>query len=356
MKRKIKWGGLIIILAALLLSVFLYVQSQPPQQSGDSLQNAADEIIFQATKETLSNSIEVKGKSSYVRETTLYAPFTAEVNDWYVENGQQVIAGEPLFRLAAEQELRQVELEELRIAEEELAHRLLEASARINASEIDGSDPFTQFSSAEKNKLDKKLTAARLEIARKSLDDRKERLSKQQFPAPVSGIFLFTGEVAPSAVEQDSPIGIIVDLSELQLITEVTEFEVFNIKEGMEADIRIDALRDKRIKGTVKSVAKFAKSGTDKQSGPARFEVTLSLTGHDNLIAGLSLTGKIITEQKVDAIVIPTIAVMQEDNQSYVYVKEAGGVSRRNVQIGLETAEKTEILNGLVEGETVVLR
>lgn len=49
-----------------------------------------DAITFSVTRETLVNSIEVKGKSGYEQETFVHAPFGAEVRQWNVKDGQQI--------------------------------------------------------------------------------------------------------------------------------------------------------------------------------------------------------------------------------------------------------------------------
>jgi hypothetical protein len=77
---------------------------------------------------------------------------------------------------------------------------------------------------------------------------------------------------------------------------------------------------------------------------------------HSIQIAGLSLTGKIITESKKTALVVPTLAVMLENDQYFVYVTTSNGVEKRIIRVGMETPEKTEVLEGLSVDDTVVLR
>ena len=46
-------------------------------------------------------AIEVKGKSSYEKETRIYAPFSGEIKAWYITDGAQVKKGQQLFELDA---------------------------------------------------------------------------------------------------------------------------------------------------------------------------------------------------------------------------------------------------------------
>jgi multidrug efflux pump subunit AcrA (membrane-fusion protein) len=53
---------------------------------------------------------------------------------------------------------------------------------------------------------------------------------------------------------------------------------------------------------------------------------------------------------------VPTLAVQHDKDDDYVMVLSGfGAAERRTVKIGTETADKTEIVSGMNEGETVVL-
>ena len=56
-----------------------------------------------------------------------------------------------------------------------------------------------------------------------------------------------------------------------------------------------------------------------------------------------------------NALVIPADAVVEEDEQATVYVVADGEVSRRIVEVGIESGDVVEILNGLAEDEAVVV-
>lgn len=144
--------------------------------------------------------------------------------------------------------------------------------------------------------------------------------------------------------------------SKLQLVCTVGEFDVYKIKPDMPVEVKVDALKQMKLQGKVEKVSRFAKSGTDQGTGAAQFEVTISLEPNEKLIAGLSLTGTIETEKKQGAIVVPTLAVMREKDAYYVMLQTSQGAERRDIEIGMETPEKTEVLKGLNVGDTVVLQ
>ena len=60
-------------------------------------------------------------------------------------------------------------------------------------------------------------------------------------------------------------------------------------------------------------------------------------------------------ERHDDALVIPTGALIDEDEQATVYVVSNGSVSRRLVETGIESDGHIEILDGLTEDDIIVV-
>ena len=63
----------------------------------------------------------------------------------------------------------------------------------------------------------------------------------------------------------------------------------------------------------------------------------------------------IILETRKNVLSIPTSAITREAGQRYVTVLEDGNQARRKIKIGWKHGGYTEIINGLREGEQVVV-
>ncbi|WP_152396770.1 efflux RND transporter periplasmic adaptor subunit [Paenibacillus guangzhouensis] len=358
MKKKI-WLG-IAALIIIGISFGLYSISTPkPPVVADSLDSA---LQFEVTKEDLSKTIDVKGKSSYLNETVIYAPYDASILKWNVKDGMQIKQGTTLFSLdqtKLHNEIAQIEAQLQKSALEtrlsDLQANAAEADATLSLSEADAKRGFVE---REKNKIMNELNQVNDQISKTELDSKRKKLQQADFKTPASGIFLFDDANAiPKSVRENDRIGKIVDLDKLQLVSYVGEQDVFQIKEGMPVKVKINALKNVVLTGKVVSVSKFAKTGTEQNaSQSAQFQVNISLSKNDNLIAGLSLTGSIEVANKPDVLVIPTIAVQREKDQYYVMLKSANGVEKKYIKIGLETPDKTEVMEGLKEKDTVVLQ
>lgn len=360
MKKKIKW--LVIGLVLMGISFALYSISRPTKAM-DPME-ASQAITFEVTTETLVHTIEVKGKSLYEQETLVYAPFSSKVVSWNVEDGQQVEEGDVLFKLDQTALQNEISQEEAALRKADLEANLKAYMAELDEEGMTISTTETErkraLATKEIGRLTQELNDVTLSIQRKTLAEKKALLGKSEYRSPAAGIFLYdTASKRPQAVGDNQYIGKIVDLGKLQFIAFVGEQDVFRIKPDMPVQVKMNAMKDLKLSGKVLRVSKFAKTGTDQNNidQAAQFEVVIALEPNEYLIAGLSLSGQIETDRKQDVTVVPTIAVMREKDSYYVMVDKGNGqFERRDIKIGMETPEKTEVLEGLKKGDTVVLQ
>lgn len=361
MKSIIKWAIIVIIISGISFGLYKLANPSKPEQPMDN----ASAITFPVTKETLVNRIEVKGKSSYEKETIVYAPFGAEVKQWAVKDGQQVKKGELIFRLDPSTLANEIAQAKAAIKKQQIETQLAQYQAKL--SEEDQVLPSTEaemkkkFVEKETTKLQQDLSNVTIGIQRKEIAQKQKKVDAANYIAPSPGIFLYDNpNKIPNALKDNERIGRIVNLNKLQLVTPVSQQDVFRIKPGMPVEVKIDAMKNVKINGKVLKVSKFAKVAPEEQSSnnqPAQFEVITELDANEHLIAGLSLTSQIETNRKANALVVPTVAIMREKESYYVMLDKGNGqVERHNIKIGLETSEKTEVLDGLKEGDTVVLQ
>ncbi|WP_028610650.1 efflux RND transporter periplasmic adaptor subunit [Paenibacillus harenae] len=358
MKKKIKWGIIGVIIIAISFS--LYRMGNPSRPT--TVVDESQQITFQVTKETLVNTIEVKGKSLYEQETFVYAPFGSEVLEWPVEDGQQVKKGDVLFRLdqkAAQNEISQMEAT-LRKAklESELNQYLNQAANEWTPLEASEEERKKTLVAKEVARLQNEVNDVTASIQEQELLQKKAKLKEADYKSPAAGIFLYESPgKRPQAVGENDYIGKVVDLKKLQFIALVGEQDVFRIKPDMPVKVKMNAMKDLELKGTVQKVSKFAKTGTDQNNldQAAQFEIIIALEPNDHLIAGLSLNGAIETERKELATVVPSIAIIREEGKHYALLNSGGSFERKEIKIGLETPEKTEVLEGLKEGDQVAL-
>lgn len=161
-----------------------------------------------------------------------------------------------------------------------------------------------------------------------------------------------TGTGAISPVNTQVP-----DYDELQLVAQMDELDIPNIKKDQEVKVTVTALPDKTYTGKVKEIAEQGQV----QNGVSSFSVIISLDKTDDLKADMTADASILVNEKKDALYVPIEAVQKDsDDKYYVLVpeeKDNGKTKKvkKFVVTGLHNEDNIEITKGVKKGEKVIL-
>ena len=151
------------------------------------------------------------------------------------------------------------------------------------------------------------------------------------------------------------PIIQLPDLSSLKAIIKINEVDIAKIQKGLSVEIKPDAFSDSIFTGIVNSVANLAvnKDGSSKiKVFPV--EILINET-NKNLLPGLTVSCRIITDKVEDVLYIPIDAIRAEGEKSYVYVYKGNGYEKVEVETGVNNSDFIVITKGLKEKEKVAL-
>jgi multidrug efflux pump subunit AcrA (membrane-fusion protein) len=141
--------------------------------------------------------------------------------------------------------------------------------------------------------------------------------------------------------------------------TSIHESNLRQVRIGLPAKITVDAdvLTGKTFNGTVAHIAPLPDARTRHINPDLKLYTTdVHLDGNDaSLRTGLSCNVEIIIEEYADATYVPVQAVLRVGGKPTVYVKGANGFEARQVEVGLDNNRMIKIINGLREGEVVLL-
>lgn len=141
---------------------------------------------------------------------------------------------------------------------------------------------------------------------------------------------------------------------EMTISVDVTQEDIVDLKVGDQVDITFTAYGDASYKGSILSIHTTA---TSRESNTVSYTVVIAVEGDTTLLYG-GMTADIIfvTEQKEDILYISKKAIIEENGKFYVYYKtSAGGMERKEVEVGIDNGISIEILSGLEEGDTIYL-
>ena len=249
-----------------------------------------------------------------------------------VEEGQQVKAGQPLVRLDADRArlaLAQGEAQLRKLENNYRRAQQLVAQQLISAGEVD------------QLRYDLENARAVHSVARLVL-------SYTTVVAPISGVVASRSIKPGNFVQINTPIIRIVDDSTLEATLNVPERELAVMKAGQPVLMLADAVPGKEFSGEVDRVAPVVDSGS------GTFRVVAAFAGGDALQAGMFGRLRIDYDQRADALVVPRMALLDDQEHPAVFAVREGKAVRVPVKLGYTDGEWTEVREGLEEGEQVV--
>lgn len=142
----------------------------------------------------------------------------------------------------------------------------------------------------------------------------------------------------------------IYDPTSLIITAAVPEIHAAGIKEGMKAEIVLDAFPQAAYSGEITRAYPFL----DEKMRTRTIE--LGLNSPAELLPGMFARIRLVMEEVRDAITVPTGSIIvKPSGEPVAFVFENGKAFERKVETGLEEGGKTQVLSGLAPGEAVIV-
>ena len=178
----------------------------------------------------------------------------------------------------------------------------------------------------------------------------KRQYGNAAITSPVSGVVSARLVDLGNMVSPGMPIANVVDISRLKVKLNLTESDAFRIRVGDRATIKTDVYPGVDFTGWVESISA---KGDEAHTYPV--EVTLNNDPRHPLKAGMFGKVTFAIAGPGRALVIPREALVGSIKEPQVFVVEDGVARLREIIIGGEYGINLVILDGLREGETLVV-
>ncbi|MDL2255479.1 efflux RND transporter periplasmic adaptor subunit [Parabacteroides sp. OttesenSCG-928-K15] len=168
--------------------------------------------------------------------------------------------------------------------------------------------------------------------------------------SPIAGEVVQTNMVIGQYVKSDAePLAIVAELSKIWVVAQVKEKNISVIREDDKVEIRTDANREQLITGTISHISELLDEETRS------VQVLIICDNKDRkLKPGMFANVHFINSPK-ESIVVPSTALLQNEDKSYVFVQvDNGKFFRRTVEAVTANAQEVLITNGLKAGEMIV--
>jgi HlyD family secretion protein len=204
--------------------------------------------------------------------------------------------------------------------------------------------------------------AAQLKEAQGNVQAVQVQLEDTIIRAPFDGIVtqkyategaFVTPTTSASEASSATSTAIVALANGLEVLAEVPEVDINQIKLGQAVEVVADAYPDQIFQGKVRLVAPEAVVKQNVTSFQVRVEL---VSGQDKLLSGMNVDMTFLGDRLANALTVPTVAIVTKDGETGVLVPGATEqVEFRAVKLGTSVADQTQILEGLQPGDRVFI-
>lgn len=230
-----------------------------------------------------------------------------------------------------------------------------------------------QKAAINKNKLMKKLKALdiinknqlkRMELQIRSKENRRtnimELIEQMTIKAPQAGLAMraISWETGKTVQEGETvysrmPLINIPDMTEMKVTIQASEASYKRMNVNDRVEYLFDAMPGNIASGKILSKAPIGQP-ISRNSKVKTFEVVASIDKYKELPKpGLSVACNVILQRVKDTLVVPQIAIFDEDSRKVVYVKQEKGYEKRQVVLGQSSPKNAVIVKGLNGSESL---
>jgi HlyD family secretion protein len=350
-------------------------------------------------RQEIASIISTNGKIEPVNSFEAHAPAPATVNKVLVAEGDHVKAGQLLVRLddadaraqaaramsqlrSAEAALQAIQAggtqEELLTSRSDLtkaqaerddAQRNLQAIQKLrqtgaaSPAEVEAAQNRVKKADADVQLLQSKLNGrfsspevAKVEAsaaeARAAYAAAQELLHHSNVTAPFAGTVYQVPVKAGSYVNGGELLVQVANLEKVRVRAFVDEPEIGRLAKGQQVEIRWDATPGRTWEGTLTRVPTSVTMVGTRTVG----EITSEIDNKDRkLLPNVNVNVSIISARHDGALTVSREAVHDLDGKRYIYTIANDKVEAQEVQTGLSSLTRVEVVKGISEGTTVAL-
>jgi HlyD family secretion protein len=152
----------------------------------------------------------------------------------------------------------------------------------------------------------------------------------------------------------DPTIATLPDLNHLVSETYVEEIYISKIHIGDSVRVHIDALKNKNVLACISNISNIGQDMNGYDSNV--FKVYIRLTGDiSKFRPSMTTNNEIIIKKVENVLVIPLSSLFSENGNQFVYLKDSGKITRRNVKTGERNDKMIIIKSGLKERDKILL-
>ncbi|MGO8700521.1 MAG: efflux RND transporter periplasmic adaptor subunit [Limisphaerales bacterium] len=347
------------IIAAAVLAVVIICFCLLRKSSGEAVaktESTRSAAVATVGREDLAREVEIPAEFRAYVEVELHAKVTGYMQSENVDFGDQVKAGQLLAvlevpELKAEldaavgaQQRAEADYTNANLIYKRLVSVNQEHPNLVAQQDIDTAEAKNDVAAAA-------VTAAKAEVEKYQTLFGYTRITAP-FDGVITGRYTDPGALIQAGTSSDQSKALlrISDNYLLRLDFPVSVEYVRYIKEGSQVEVRVDSLGGKKYSGRI---TRFTHE-VNEDTRTMITEIEVPNPGLE-LTPGMYAAVLLKVQQRTNALAVPIEAVSSGGKPTVYLVNSNDEIEERPVSLGLETATRYEILDGLKEGDKVII-
>lgn len=207
------------------------------------------------------------------------------------------------------------------------------------------------------------LAKARVAAAKAALDRAEESLSYATIRAPITGVVLTrdteVGDAVSSILNLGSAATLMMtlgDMSSVYIKGEVDEADIGKADCGQRVRTKVEAFPNESFDGVVKRIAPMGKD----QNNVTTFDVRVSISNpQGKLRVKMTANAEIVLEERKNVLLVPEAALVYDKDKNasaqLLDYSTKQGWRKVPLKIGISNGQRTEVAQGVKEGDKLVL-
>src|SRR5215468_1105384 len=200
--------------------------------------------------------------------------------------------------------------------------------------------------------------------AQATVERSQEELDNATIRSPIKGMVLSRDVEVGSPVSSILNMGagatlvmVLGDIREVFVRGKVDEADIGLVRLNQPARIRVETFKDRQFEGRVTQISPL---GVEKDN-VVSFEVKVSIdNASGELRANMSANAEIVLDEHKNTLIVPEKAVIYDaERVAWIEVPRVGapkGRKRNQIKVGFSNGTRTEVVEGLKEGQKIVLQ
>lgn len=182
------------------------------------------------------------------------------------------------------------------------------------------------------------------------LEQLEQQISDASIKSPLSGVITEKTNVVGEFINAGTPIAMVVDVDPLKVYVYLNQSEVRFVSINQVVDITSAIYPGEVFKGSVSYISPNVDANYNY-----KIEIKIPSKDYPTLKSGTYVNVNFTTDTKEHVLQIPKKALVEGVKNAYVFIQNGDRAERRTIFVGRENGEYIEVVEGLKEGDKVVI-